>query len=265
MNTKSDAAAPLPPEREPFPEGEAIWHTAALLESERDALHDTVAFRLGERLREARRSRPRTWVAALLGLHENTIGKFERGENMPDAFQLCLLAQVLECSVLWLLGIDPGARRDDAAQRQTEAVEQGDHVFVPHFDVYASAGHGGFDQVETVKAMSVFRTDYLRNELGIPHNRVALVNVMGTSMEPSIHSGDVVLVDRQDTGVAIEGAYLVRIDGSLLVKLLQRLPGGRIRVASKNETYPPFEVDINKDGRDFEVLGRVRWAGVTFR
>jgi hypothetical protein len=57
---------------------------------------------IGARLREARGLRPRGEMADLLAVHENTIGKLERGESVPDAIQLLLYAQHTGRPLLWL-------------------------------------------------------------------------------------------------------------------------------------------------------------------
>lgn len=273
MNTKAGAhrvAEPTPP-----------WSSVDVILGQKDvstllreaaghadqlaALRPALAADVGERLRQARGATSRATVAAWLGVHENTIGKIERGESMPDAVQLLQLAAMLSKPVTWLLGVGDGVEAVGGVPPSTSAVMLNDYIFVPLFDVYASAGHGAFDSTERVESMRPFSGSFLRQSLGIPHDKVALVRVAGSSMEPEIRSGDVVLVDREDRAVGVEGAHLVRVDGGLLLKVLQRRPGNRIRVASRNPEFEPFEVDLNGAGTDFEVLGRVRWAGVTFR
>lgn len=225
---------------------------------------------LGKKLTQARealgKDMTRKAVGVVLGLHHNTIAKFERGESVPDALQLARLAQLYARHVSWFLDVAPAPLmvQEGVPASTTEAVTVGTQTFVPHFDVWASAGHGAFNACEAVKAMRAFDSSYIRHELGISHGRLAMINVSGASMEPMIGDGDVVLVDLQDTAVQVEGPHLVRMDGALLVKLLARRPGGRLRVSSANEAYEPFEVD-SRSSADFEVLGRVRWGGVTFR
>lgn len=43
------------------------------------------------------------------------------------------------------------------------------------------------------------------------------------------------------------------------------LPGRVLRVSSHNPAYEPFDIhDTDGASRDFAVMGRVRWAGITF-
>ena len=74
-------------------------------------------------------------------------------------------------------------------------------------------------------------------------------------MEPTIKATELLLVDRASTRPA-DGIYVLRLEGNLLVKRLQCLPGGQIKVSSDNPAYEPFIVRMD-DGADFAILGRV--------
>ena len=208
----------------------------------------------------------RALVAERLEVHENTVAKMERGQTVPDVIQLQVISAITGRDVLWLLGVDQAGLVGGSRKRSTVALEIGDQLFVPLFGLVVSAGHGAFNDEEQVTDMRAFTIDYVRNDLRISHEELALVNVVGNSMEPHIHSGDVVLIDRRDKDISVEGPHLVRVDGALLVKNVQRRPGGVLRVSSKNDDYAPFDINVMSEQlHDFEVLGRVRWAGVTFR
>lgn len=245
------------------------WRTAAegnLLESVREAAANVI----GSRLRAAREGigSKRSEFCKLLQIHENTLAKMERGESLPDAVQLVQIAALTGRQVLWLLGggeQEPFRSSDGSPPNSVEAVELDGVVYVPLFDVRASAGTGAFNDQERVLQMRPFAADYIRRDLHILHNQMALVTIVGNSMEPDIHSGDVGLIDRRDKDISVEGPHLVRIDGGLLLKMVQRLPGGILRVSSKNQLSSPFDINV-MDGtlNDFEVIGRLRWAGVRF-
>lgn len=249
----------------------AEWRAATgsnLLESVRDGAANVI----GSRIRTAREgvNSKRAEFCKLLQIHENTLAKMERGESLPDAVQLMQIAALTDRSVMWLLG---GSQQPPAqagggeanVPKSLEAVEVGDMIYVPLFDVRASAGTGAFNDQERVLHMRAFAADYIRRDLHILHNQIALVTIVGNSMEPEIHSGDVGMIDRRDKDIGVEGPHLVRIDGGLLLKMVQRLPGGVLRVSSKNQLSSPFDINV-MDGTlaDFEVIGRLRWAGVTF-
>jgi phage repressor protein C with HTH and peptisase S24 domain len=54
----------------------------------------------------------------------------------------------------------------------------------------------------------------------------------------------------------------MRHENNLLVKRLQLLPDGIIKVKSDNSLYEPWEINKDKlNGTDIELIGRVVWSG----
>ncbi|WP_255546876.1 S24 family peptidase [Moritella sp. 36] len=54
----------------------------------------------------------------------------------------------------------------------------------------------------------------------------------------------------------------MRYGNNLLVKRLQMLPGGIIRVKSDNSMYDPWEITKSQlDGEELALIGRVVWTG----
>lgn len=243
-----------------------------------------VASVIGGRVKLARGATAQQDLADAIGVHSNTVSKIERGKAVPDASLILKIAKATDVSAAWLLlgspfpqgrfesghgdGTETQITRASAAESvpmSLVAVEVGDYIYVPHFDIAASAGPGVFNDLELVKAMRPFERSYIRHALGISHNELALVGVRGRSMEPLLHPSDVAMLDRRDCDATTEGVHMVRLDGALLIKSLQRLPGRTLRVSSKNQAeFPPFDITADDDGeRDFQILGRLRWAGIT--
>lgn len=217
----------------------------------------------GSRMRLLRGRLSRQDFANAVGVHSNTIGKYERGDAMPDAFLIYRMCQVGGRSPQWL--ITGASEESDVPDRGVKAVEIGAFVWVPLFDIKASAGYGAFNDLERVTAMRPFDAGFIRGELGISHNELAMCQIVGDSAAPRLNSKDSVLIDLKDHEVHTEGMHIVRMDGALLAKRLQRIPGRKLRVSSTNEEYSSFDVDENDADRDFVVLGRVRWGGIIFQ
>ena len=229
--------------------------------NDQNEIRDAYAIALGERIRQCRQGMTREAFASYLDLHVNTVGKFERGVTVPDAFTLVRIADVGKCSPEWLL---TGSSKSVGVELSAHAVETADHIYVPHFDVAMSAGNGLFCDVERVIAMRPFDIRFVRYDLGIAHNDLALTSVAGRSMETTLHSGYTILLDLRAKDLMTEGIHAIRLDGALMVKSLQRMPNRQLRVSSANPEFAPFDVDLVDQQRDFEVLGRVRWGGITF-
>jgi len=65
-----------------------------------------------------------------------------------------------------------------------------------------------------------------------------------------------------DVDSLTDGIYVMRYDNNLLVKRLQMLPGGIIRVKSDNSMYDPWEITKSQlDGEELALIGRMVWTG----
>jgi phage repressor protein C with HTH and peptisase S24 domain len=137
-------------------------------------------------------------------------------------------------------------------------------VYLPLYDVRAAAGRNGIavSNGEHVSDELAFKEDWIRRELRVSPADLRLIYVEGDSMEPDLRAGDVILIDHSDTLARREGIYVIRMDDALLVKQLQRMPGGLIKVISRNPAYEPFTIAAEKiQGQNgFGIVGRVVWA-----
>jgi phage repressor protein C with HTH and peptisase S24 domain len=97
----------------------------------------------------------------------------------------------------------------------------------------------------------------LRRELGVAPRELALIAAEGESMEPTIRAGELLLFDRSEHGKRPrDGIFIVRLEGSMMVKRLQPMPGLTIAVSSENPAFQPFLIRLD-EATDFEILGRV--------
>jgi phage repressor protein C with HTH and peptisase S24 domain len=78
------------------------------------------------------------------------------------------------------------------------------------------------------------------------------VTVLGDSMVPEFIPGEIYRYIPTDH-VFYDGIYVIMLDGCEMVKQVQRLPGGLLRVSSLNERYAPFEVE--ESSPSIQVLG----------
>ncbi|MDO5055313.1 MAG: helix-turn-helix transcriptional regulator [Pasteurella oralis] len=95
---------------------------------------------------------------------------------------------------------------------------------------------------------------------GIVPNKLAFIVASGDSMQPTIHSGDLLLINRAVITPKDGEIYLMRFGKQLWIKRIQGLPNG-IRLISDNQLiYPPIELDMGKD-KNVEIIGRVVFIG----
>lgn len=220
----------------------------------------------------ADRYETRTEAAAAAGVSVISLRRYIAEEQAPPFQVLAKLAMKKGISLEWLATGEGEMGPSDAAPRRTPAppcacldtlgcpVDLEEFVFVPRYNLQASAGYGATTDDEKPVFSMAFRRYWIVNYLRADPHDLSVISVKGDSMEGVLNDRDVILINRSDTQ-ATGGLFVLRIDGDLVVKRVQRLPGSILKVTSANEAYEPFTVDINNPPSDFSVVGRVVWFG----
>lgn len=87
--------------------------------------------------------------------------------------------------------------------------------------------------------------------------RKFVVQIEGDAMAPEFVADDHVVIEELDTDrPRMDGVYAFRLEDTLHVKRLQRLPDNRLRVLSTNDRYPSYDIDMDVHA-DFELIGKV--------
>jgi len=129
---------------------------------------------------------------------------------------------------------------------------------VPEYQVHVSAGGGALVAEENKRRDWPFATDYLKQELGLERSKLAIVEVRGDSMEPTLSSGDRVLVNMSDRQVSQPGIFIVFDGDGTVVKRVEKIPGSvptRIVLISDNPLHGRYELDSDV----VQIVGRVVW------
>ena len=155
------------------------------------------------------------------------------------------------------LAIEARRIADEAEGTPTEIDQNVLYVSAPRYEVLAAAGSGTEVLDESVKGYLGFNKTWLREQSLSPTN-LAVIEVRGDSMDPTLHDGDSVLLDMRSLQLKDGGIYTLRREGELLVKRLRRQSNDWL-IVSDNLSYPVERLDENVD-----VLGRVVWLGRTF-
>ena len=136
------------------------------------------------------------------------------------------------------------------------------YVALPLYNnVHAAAGHGAVVGQEAPDDALIFKEEWLRYELGANPADLCLIRVSGDSMEPTLRAGEVILVDRRANRPDREGIYILRMGEMLLVKRLQAIPGGQVKVTSDNAAFDPWTLNLTDIGSEVAIVGRVVWSG----
>lgn len=135
------------------------------------------------------------------------------------------------------------------------------YVLFRRLETRLSAGNGGpaADGVEEYEAGASFRADYAARK-GWRRETHFTMRADGESMEPTIQHNAPVVVATNERDVRTGRIYAIQLepDAQPILKRLDKLPGGRLRVRSDNPApaYAPFEVNAD----EVHIIGRAVWT-----
>ena len=151
---------------------------------------------------------------------------------------------------------------DEALLGAPPSPPPGEHdlVRVPRLAVDAAAGAGALPTSERDSGGIGFSARWLRETARGARDRLAVIQVIGDSMQPTLRPGDEILVDRADAAEGLrDGIYVLRADGGLVVKRLAvDRAARRIAIISDNPDYPRWP---DRDLAGVDIVARVLWVG----
>lgn len=128
------------------------------------------------------------------------------------------------------------------------------HVRYYH-NTYISAGYGAYVGDNEDQEYITLSKSFIKRLTNANEKDLSIVNIDGDSMEPTLRTGDQVIVDHSWSQQS-EGIYALHIDGTDYIKRLVFL-GGKVQIISDNQVYPVKECEAN----EVHIHGRVIWFG----
>ncbi|WP_102226887.1 S24 family peptidase [Acidimangrovimonas sediminis] len=158
----------------------------------------------------------------------------------------------------------------DSGPVENVTVDGVEFAQIPLHAAALAAGDGAENGAESVVDQLAFRRDWLR-KIGVSASNAVLARASGDSMLPSIHPGDLLLIDTSRTnppgGVRSPKdlrpvpIFAILDDGLARVKRVAFVEEGKIALLSDNPAHPP---DF-RSSRDVTIIGKVMWWGHTVR
>lgn len=183
-------------------------------------------------------------------MSETAIRSYFKKGVIPSADKAARLAEYFGVDLEWLVT----GEQSDRSIPEGKEVKGGNVVNVPYYrDVYASAGFGN----------DVANEEYVQflmpaNVLPYVTHTFSVINVMGDSMMPTLRPNERVVVDTGIRTYNDSGIYVLRWDGCLYIKRLEKEPRGPLHIISDNPHSPSWELIPTEDTQeDFEIMGRV--------
>ena len=224
-------------------------------------------------------------LARRADLSHQVVRKYVRGVSDPSRQRLVALARAGKVRLEWLATGEGEMRAPDAGpdtvrgadeagisgRTQSQAVGLDSLVPVPLIgadllggdctlrqpaDGHATPEEGGGQG----PALIYLDMRHMPDLPGLQASQLAIHVMRGDSMEPTIPANTPVLIDRSEDGTRpADDVFVFCLEGRVLMKRLQWLPGRRLRVRSDNPTYEGYEIDMSVD-QPFLLIGRALYA-----
>jgi phage repressor protein C with HTH and peptisase S24 domain len=223
---------------------------------------------VGTRIKRAREALGMTQVvlAKSVGVSQQAVMELEAG-RAKGTKHTAKFARALGQDAMWI-EIGEGRMREPGkaarvAQKAADAprapIPPDNYERIPVFDIRSAGNAGAVVHDAPPIAYTMFGLDWLRMLTRSHVSKLAIMQVAGDSMEPTLGSGDHALIDTAQINLRREGIYVMRIDDTLMVKRVTMHPKSkRVTLRSDNpryETYPDLDPDR------LQVAGRVIWIG----
>ncbi|MFQ5672982.1 MAG: XRE family transcriptional regulator [Nitrospinales bacterium] len=206
-----------------------------------------------------------------IGFPQQTISRIESGQQKPAESILKILKYLFNVDRSWLMdgsgelemdfipiGRALAGGTDETFLKLIEAHERcRGSADIPIYNAWQNPGSGSLD---TEKHLVIHR-EWIQNKLGVVPQKLVAVTVSGDSMEPTLKNGDVILVNL-NLGYLMDNAiYVLNVDGTLLVKRIERLVAGGVVLRSDNKLVSPDQNIDNEQAGRLDIVGRVVWFG----
>lgn len=125
-------------------------------------------------------------------------------------------------------------------------------------DIVAAAGYGGINEYEFRRQTMKFDRVFLEQFLNVrSFDRLDVIKIVGDSMEPFIHDGEIVLIERHHEAMNGE-TVIANVNGHIYVKRFHADPFGKwVKLVSENHIYGSLELE-GDELEYFSIIGIVR-------
>jgi phage repressor protein C with HTH and peptisase S24 domain len=194
-------------------------------------------------------------VAALAGLNRSFVYDIMRGRSEhPNLERVDRVAEVLKVERRWLLH---GLGEVEGEAPSLDDFDEG-FVAIPSVSVTASMGCGSVVEDELEGRPYHFQRSWIWHKLRSQPRDLRIMHVEGDSMMPTLHPGDVMLVDLSRRAPTPPGIFVLYDGMGLVAKRLEHIPNSvppRVRIISDNAFYAPYDCTAE----EVNIIGRIRW------
>lgn len=218
----------------------------------------------GERVVEAREKLGygQAEFATKIELAAQSLSRYEKNKVKPSVDFITKLTDLFSINANWLLTGQGEILLQDEKKTtvlQDKSISK-DVVSINFYpDIYAAAGYGAINEYDSKPQLMTFDRKFLDQFLNVrSFDRLDIIRVVGDSMEPFIHNGEYVIVERSTEAYNGE-TIIANIDGQVYIKRFQADPLKRwIKLISDNNLYGDITLDTPEHISTLSIIGVVR-------
>jgi len=186
-------------------------------------------------------------VATALNIPQARFATMKKRNSIPykEILEFCAIKKI---SANWLF-FDQAV---DMLKKETDKFFQ-----VRYFaDIRASAGGGAEVFDENFEVISIDK-NIMYNMVGQGNTNLEAIMVDGESMEPTLHDGSIVFVDREQKDIAKDGIFIASTTSGLFIKRIRQRVDGMVELISDNTMYSPEVISPDQITIVGKVVGNI--------
>ncbi|MEW6672002.1 MAG: S24 family peptidase [Thermodesulfobacteriota bacterium] len=206
-----------------------------------------------KRVFEATGLTSQTELASALNINRSAITQARKKDSIPDKWILQLYRS---------FGLNPDWIETGSGQVFDKKTDS-DSIYknIPKVKARLCAGGGSFEVGSEIEGYYAFRKDWLAHKGAV--NKMVLMDIFGTSMEPEIKDGDTILIDESQRDILAGAIYAVGVDDTIMVKRVEKHPN-KLVLLSDNKDYAPIYLQ-GSEINSVRIIGKVIWVSRELR
>lgn len=227
----------------------------------------------GHRVRDIRIKKGMTQqqLADSVNVNQPVIGSIESRDSETSK-HASKIADALSVSLDWLLtgkGCEPfleGNAKEVDHESGWAVCDKG----IPLFDddielpIYTNRFVADVDNAEDTGLEARRKLRFSKQtlkEANVNYEDAIVIKLIDDNMAPLILDGSTIVVDTSKANVPIKDnrIYALESDGYLRCKYIQRVPGGKIKLISKNSMYDDELYEMDEFSKIYRIVGWVFW------
>ena len=184
-------------------------------------------------------------VGKQIGVSRQLVGRWLTGESEPDRKNLIDLAAFLQLPAAYLMLGNDGAFTPEDIHDNT--------ITIPVMSV--ESPNEFFEPSKSIRSIRVEKNWIQSKSTTNDFNALRIINIEGDNMRPTLIRGDYAIVDTSINTFTIEGIYLVKIQGQMMIKRLLRNLDGGLELTNDHTQYPSLTIPAN-NVQAIEIIGK---------